>query len=75
VSLGVDQAEAADAALRVTVENLAQYGGPPGLTLGYGAIPADRIAEGLSLLARAFHQTDSRRGAHRPEHVLTGICG
>jgi GntR family transcriptional regulator/MocR family aminotransferase len=36
----------------VAVESLATYGGPPGLVLGYGAIRAADVADGLRLLRR-----------------------
>jgi len=34
------------------VESLATYGGPPGLVLGYGAIRAADVPDGLRLLRR-----------------------
>ncbi|MFT3917349.1 MAG: aminotransferase class I/II-fold pyridoxal phosphate-dependent enzyme [Anaeromyxobacteraceae bacterium] len=48
----------------VRVEPLARYrlrAGPPGLALGFGLVPAGRIAEGVARLAKAFDEARSPR--------------
>jgi GntR family transcriptional regulator/MocR family aminotransferase len=44
----------------VAVQELSEFGvnspGPPGLLLGYGAIPTARIEDGLRRLKSCFHR-------------------
>jgi GntR family transcriptional regulator/MocR family aminotransferase len=78
----VDLDEVRVTALRsgVAVESLAAYCAEdrpqPGLVLGYGAIPTERVAEGLRLLHRAFHDAVTGRGSEgRPVLPSTRIEG
>jgi GntR family transcriptional regulator/MocR family aminotransferase len=54
----IDEVVSRAAAAGVEAQALAPFGvsapGPPGLVVGYGAIPTERIAEGLGRLRRCF---------------------
>jgi GntR family transcriptional regulator / MocR family aminotransferase len=56
--IGIIVRRASDAG--VVVQELSRFGvnppGPPGLVLGYGAIPTDRIEDGLQRLRSCFHR-------------------
>ena len=60
-SVDVDAAVRHSRAVGVSVRSLAPYyaetPGLPGLVIGYGAIPADRIAAGIAHLTFALRQS------------------
>jgi GntR family transcriptional regulator/MocR family aminotransferase len=70
VSVDLDEvtrtARRAGVALRTLASLCAEEPGQAGLVIGYGAVPLDRIGEGLRRLAASFIQTSRRGETVRP---------